>query len=736
MKTILIGSRAFEGCTNLRLKLNNSANITYIIASDAFSAGAKIWYGAAEATNLLINADTTGKTAGKDNAWVVAEPNLKVFLPTGVTQNSTNTSYGKYQYTDDQGTWYFNLLDSNGKTVTLSSNNNMSVSTLSASTYANTNTYTAKLNKFEPKAGVTTVVIPKFIGISQDSDKYGVTELFQTFEYCRDLTSITIPDSVSIIGWYAFSQCSNLTSIAIPASVKEIDGTAFDCKALTSLTVDSGNNVYHSEGNCIIETASKTLITGCKNSVIPTDGSVTSIGDGAFDFSSLTSIIIPDSVTSIEEGAFADGYYNLSSISIGAGIKEVSWLPANWGDSLRVITISKENPYLTTDSKAIYEKTEDGLIVSKYVSAETSYDIPSSIDGLSVTSIGSAAFKSCGKLISIAIPNSVTQIGENAFNECRKLESINIPDGVTSIGYQAFSNCTALISITIPDSVTSIGDYALINCSGLTLLHIGAGIQDTAWLPDNVKMSVSISENNQYLATDSKAIFTKSNGELSVSKYFFAETTYEIPSIVDGLSVTGIGDSAFNGLWRISSITIPNSITYIGANAFYGCSGLTSITLPNSVISIGPYAFSGCYELTSINIPDRVTSIESGVFWGCSGLTSITIPNSVTSIGSSVFQNCSGLKSVVIKGNITEIPMWCFSGCSSLESIVLPSSVETIGDGVFSGCSKLTTIYVDNADATAITGLGFKLAEDGKKYDENGIENTSGKYYKYTGAIA
>ena len=728
MKTILIGSRAFEGCTNLRLKLNNSNNITYIIASDAFSAGAKIWYGANEATNLLINADTTGKTAGKDNAWVVADPNLKVFLPTGVTQNSTNTSYGKYQYTDDQGTWYFDLIDSNGKTVTLSSNNNMSVSTLSASTYANTNTYTARLKKFEPKYGVTVVVIPKYLGVSEDSNKYAVTEIdrwrsnngfiYGAFEKLGEITSITIPDSVIIIeegafrvcsltsitipdsitsiGNYAFESCAALTTITIPNSVTSIGGRAFlGCCGLTSIIVDSGNKKYHSARNCLIETASKTLITGCENSVIPTDGSVTSIGDEAFSrCNGLTSITIPDSVTSI----------------------------------------------------------------------------------------GSSAFYNCIRLTSVTIGSGVIIIGNEAFEECRGLTSITIPDSVTSIGSSAFYNCRGLTSVTIGNGVTSIESGAFSGCLGLTSMHIGAGIQEVSWLPNNVsKIAVTISKDNPYLAIDSKAMFAKSNGELSVSKYISEDTTYNIPSAVDGLSVTRIGDSAFYNCSGLTSITIPDGVTSIGSSAFSSCSGLTSITIPDSVTSIGSSAFyncsgltsvtigsgvtsigssafsscsgltsvtigsgvtsigssafSSCSGLTSITIPDSVTSIEDRAFKGCSGLTSITIPDSVTSIGSDAFYRCSGLTSVVIKGNITEIPDSCFRNCSNLESIVLPSSITTIGNKAFSGCSKLTTIYVDSADATAITGLGFTKVDD-TLYDENGIANTSGKYYKYSGAIA
>ena len=168
-----------------------------------------------------------------------------------------------------------------------------------------------------------------------------------------------------------------------------------------------------------------------------------------------------------------------------------------------------------------------------------------------------------------------------------------------------------------------------------------------------------------------------------------------------------IGNRAFNGCSRLTSLTLPASITRIGDYAFYCCSGLTSLTLPAGITEIGYSAFCGCSGLTSLNLPAGITSIGDDAFYGCSGLTSITLPAGITEIGGSAFNGCSRLTSLTLPAGITSIGGGAFYGCSGLTSLNLPAGITEIGGGAFGFCSGLTSVTLP-AGITEIGECAFK----------------------------
>ncbi len=557
------------------------------------------------------------------------------------------------------------------------------------------------------------------------------------FSYCSSLTSVTIPNSVTSIGYQAFYRCSSLTSITIPESVTSIGSSAFyDC-IFTKDNFVNNSSMNAEEHNYWGASIGDTEIDGllirndtvidCRpnvTSVIIPEG-VTSIEDYAFgDCSSLTSVTIPNSVTSIGEKAFYNTpwYNNQPDGVVYAGkvlYKYKGDMPAN-------TSIVIEEGTVSIAPRAFYE-----------CSSLTSITIPNS-----VTSIGFSAFSGCSSLTSVTIGNSVTSIGDDAFSGCTSLESITIPNSVTSIGGGAFSNCSSFTSIAIPCNVTSVDKTIFYGCTSLA---------SVVW---NAKTSIDY---NEFSDTDYyyERISPFHSSKSTLKSIIFGDSVEYIPEyicayldslkyVTIGNSVTSIGKNAFEGCnsftktnytgdvasWcnikfgnfsanpmryshnfyindqGIKDLVIPNSVDSIHDCAFYGCSSLTSISIPNSVTSIGDGAFSRCSSLTSITIPNSVTSIEYDAFYGCSSLTSVTIPNSVTSIGSSAFSGCSSLRSAIIGSGVPEIADYAFSDCSSLSYVAIGSRVENVGNRAFSAC-PIDTLFLRNPIPPTFESIGL-----------------------------
>lgn len=171
------------------------------------------------------------------------------------------------------------------------------------------------------------------------------------------------------------------------------------------------------------------------------------------------------------------------------------------------------------------------------------------------------------------------------------------------------------------------------------------------------------------------------------------QETLVVPEIVDGVTITAIGNQAFYGAEKVKSVQLPSTITTIGNEAFYGCKGMTEIDLPTTINSIGTWAFYGCSKLVSINIPTGISEIPANCFMECRKLTNVTIPSNITKINSKAFEKCI-----------------------TFTNIHLPASVTTLGDDAFTSCNNVTSFSVDSNSQYFRVIDGNLYSKDGKTF--------------------
>lgn len=608
----------------------------------------------------------------------------------------------------------------------------------------------------------------------------GITTIAScAFYNCRNITSVVIPEGVTTIGDSAFSACDNLKEIYIPSTVTRIGTRTFSLNiGLEKITVSENNPVFHSDGNCIIETATKTLLSGCNTSVIPTDGSVTAIGDWAFSgCKKLSSIVIPDCITSIGENpfVFCD---NLSTVIFGEGTTTYYNRDLNCFISTnesKLIAICK-NGVIPTDGSV----TTIGARALSYVPELPSINIPSAvtqidagafsgssfekvfflspdviIDGgadipastviygdagstaesyaqahgntfAKVLYSGSAntiewriydnkvmLFSGCGttgnweynsekpwdkykeSFSDVVVGEGITELGDRTFYAYKKvLKSITLPNTLEYIGASVFSDCTALTEIKLPNtSLTGIGNSAFGGCTGIKHFHIPSSVHYT---PDinaiqyNITNSfsscmgiesITVDWMNTYYRTEDGILY---NLDKSVMLFVYAldGNTLTIPK-----TVINIQSSALDLCTELERFECEE-----GSKYYTAADGvLYTYTNQGKMLVMAPKKLAG-----KLVVPDDVTIVRQNAFNSCTLLTEVQLPASLTKIDGATFRFCSSLAKINIPESVSYIGQRAFEGCSSLpEVLTITKSVKYIGEYAFNGCTSLKFIYIE-----------------------------------------
>ena len=376
---------------------------------------------------------------------------------------------------------------------------------------------------------------------------------------------------------------------------------------------------------------------------------VVAIGNQAFARNSyLKTVLIPDSITLIEQEAFAE-CRNLEMVTLSSNLEELYDRVFYNNDMLTSIEIPKSLKELTTNfgADAGPFNSCDGL---KNVSFEQG-----------TTKIASVLFANCPGIESIVIPDTVTDIEYYAFYGSKNLREVTMPESITSIGWSAFEKCTGLTNILIPKSVTAIGQSAFADCTNLESIQ----------LPDSI--------------TD-------------ITDYMFQNCT-ALKNITIPKSITEIGRYALEGCSALNKVAIQDAKTYIGSYAFRNCTALTEMDFGKEITEIGGHAFYGCDALSSIVVPDSVTIIGGYCFEDCDVLQNVSLGTGITEIPEGAFYQCGSLEKIVLPYRVSRIRTKAFINCTKLTSITIPRSVTAIDDNVFSYPGKMTIYGVSGTYA-------------------------------------
>ena len=512
-------------------------------------------------------------------------------------------------------------------------------------------------------------------------------------EKFAQISSITVPDSVTSIGQAAFGGCSNLTSITLPFVGGKLNGTE---NTYFGYIFGAGGAAQNSK-------------------YVPKFLETVTIENNNIDAN-----------ISIDANTF-DTCANIKTITFGNGVTGFDSGALYGCNSIQELTL----PFLG-------ETLEQGSILGYIFGSSSNEDVPTSLTSLTVTgecNIVDRAYKGCTSLITVSLDN-VLSIGDEAFADCENLETVYVSDIISDMGNNVFSGCDSeKFNVNLFNGAKYIGSKTNNYC----ILLDGKNVNREFRTNSATRIIAPVAFANK---SDLEQI-TITEDVITIGYGAFMECPNLNNVIIMGNSVKNIDGAAFAWCDSLADITIPNSVISIGDSAFYYCTNLSNVHLGNGLTSISEATFAGCNKLTNISIPNSVTRIDKVAFLA-SGLTGIEIPVSVTYIGEKAFWQCNSLASIevpfigasatdtenayigylfggtdysenttIVPSTLTDVTITgetaigesAFSGCSNIKRITLSGIIESIGSNAFVGCAGLTEMVIPNS----VTSIGESI---------------------------
>ena len=566
---------------------------------------------------------------------------------------------------------------------------------------------------FQGNAALTSVVLPDTLTVIHESAFQNCTALAyvgfgsglktiyrSAFRGCSALSEVSLSNGVTYLEHWVFADCPALTSVSLPDTLASLGYQIFlNDTALTEINIPVGWNSCPSYSYGAF-TGYSHLFENC---------------------TSLTSITIPEGLVVLPAHAL-DGCAQLQNVYLPSTLTTIGASALNRCTALTGITFPEK---LETISESAFLGCTSFTSLHFPASLRTIYNFAfDACSGLtSITmdegldSLGAYAFRNCPALEKVQLADSITKLGHRAFQNCTALTEINIPVSWTTCpaysqgaytGYgAAFQGCTALKSVTVPEGIAALPAYAFANCESLEHIYLPEGIPDiphhafykcTALkelkIPDTVEL---IGEAAMEGCTSlSSLVFPAGVHTLDC---YALKNCSGLTSLTLSTDLETIGYFAMEGCSNLSSLVLPNKVSAIGYRAFYNCSRLSDIVLPSGwtrciTYSYGAFdgygnIFDGCTSLTRLDVPDGVTTIPAYAFAGNTNLITVTLPDSIATIGNQAFNGCTNLGGVDL-GNVHTIGDYAFQNCSTLEDLILSDDLRTIGKNAFKGCSALT----------------------------------------------